>query len=95
MADYGITVKLGSEGTRVGVQCPHQSGVLYAAPAPASWVCSGDLLHAHALAGFMGELVRLEDPRVRDLMQRWGIYFRERPIAEDPAVAEGGSPSAS
>jgi len=78
---YGIIVKKGAGGNRVEVQCMHQSGLLYVIPSEASWVCSQEHLHAHALAGFFKELVRLKDPRVKELMQRWGIYFRQRPIA--------------
>ena len=83
MADYGVTVKQDTGGTRVELQCEHQNGLLYAAPAEASWVCSEELRHAHALAGFLGELVKLQDPRVHGLMQRWGLYFRSRPLAAE------------
>lgn len=84
MAEYGLMIKHGREGTRVELQCPHQNGLLYAVPAEGSWVCSGELRHAHALAGFLGELVKLEDPKVQALMQRWGLYFRVRPLEEEP-----------
>ena len=89
MSESGISVHWGAEGTRVEIECAHQSGVLYAVPGEASWVCSADLLHAHGLAGFLRELVAMEDPRVRGLMQRWGLYFRERPVTE-----QGDAPSA-
>ena len=81
MAEFGINVKRGSEGARVALECPHQNGLLYAVPAEASWVCSQDLLPAHALAGFLGDLVKLGDSRISDLMQRWGLYFRQGPLA--------------
>ena len=29
------------------------------------------------------ELVELDDPRVRELMQRWGLYYRARPIESE------------
>lgn len=89
MSEPGLEVHRGADGSRMEMACPHRSGVLYAVPAEATWVCSGDLLHAHALTGFLTELVAMEDPRVRDLMQRWGLYFRERPI-EPPAVEAPG-----
>ena len=76
----GLRVHQGHDGTRIEVQCAHQSGVLYSVPAEASWVCTPELLHAHALAGFFQELAALEDPRVHRLMQRWGLYFRPKPI---------------
>ncbi|MBI4234131.1 MAG: hypothetical protein HY686_06805 [Chloroflexi bacterium] len=83
----GITVKQGSEGDRIEVQCMHQNGLLYVVPSQASWVCSPGHRHAHALAGFFKELARLGDPQVQELMQRWGLYFRERPI--EAAAQEG------
>lgn len=79
----GMLVKLGNGGTRVEVGCTHQRGLIYVVPSEASWVCSSDYLHAHALAGFLKELVGLRDTRVKQLMQRWGIYFREKPLEED------------
>lgn len=77
---YGLTVKHDQGGKRLEVQCPHQNGLIYVAPAQASWVCTEEHLHAHALAGFFKELVGLQDPQVKSLMQRWGIYYRERAI---------------
>ena len=79
----GITVSQGTEGSRLEIECPHQSGVLYTVPGEASWVCSGELLHAHALAGFMRELVKLELPQVNEIMQRWGVYYRPRPVTTE------------
>ena len=81
MAESGVTVSLGSGGTRIELECEHQSGVLYTVPGEMSWVCSPEMLHAHALAGFLRELVKLESPAVEALMQRWGVYYRERPVA--------------
>ena len=45
-------------------------------------MCSEELMHAHAMAGFFRELAELEDERVYELMQRWGLYYRPRPLAE-------------
>ena len=81
MAEFGLTVKHGSGGKRVEIQCPHQNGLLYVVPSEASWVCSEELLHAHAIAGFFKQLAELDNPEVKDIMQRWGLYFRERPLA--------------
>lgn len=82
MAEFGLIVKDGTGGKRVQIQCKHQNGLLYVVPSEASWVCSEDLVHAHALAGFLSELAAMDDPRVKALMQRWGLYFRERPLAQ-------------
>ena len=80
---YGVTIKEGTGDTRVDIQCNHQSGMLYVVPAEASWVCQPENIHAHALAGFLRELVELDDARVRELMQRWGLYYRARPIESE------------
>ena len=76
--EYGVAVKEGTGDTRVEIECPHQSGLLYVVPAEASWICQPEHLHAHALAGFFGELVGMDDARIRDAMQRWGLYYRSR-----------------
>ena len=63
---------------------------VYVVPGEASWVCSAELLHVHALAGMFRDLTRLDDPRVRDVLHRWGVYYRERPLeASDEADIEG------
>ena len=81
MVEFGLTVKHDSGGKRVEMQCAHQNGLLYVVPSEASWVCSEELLHAHAIAGFFKQLMELDNPQVKDIMQRWGLYFRERPLA--------------
>ena len=90
MQEPGITVKSGQEGSRIELQCPHQNGLLYAVPGEASWVCSAELLPAHAMAGFLKELVKLGEPRVQGLMQRWGLYYRDRPVTPSLQEAEEG-----
>ena len=83
MAETGITVKSGEGMTRVQVTCGHQSGLIYVVPASRSWVCSEALIPAHALAGFFRELVALKLGQVAELMQDWGIYYRQLPLAAD------------
>lgn len=90
MRQYGLTVKGGPGGHRIEIECKHQNGLLYVVPSEASWVCTDDLRHVHSLAGFLGQLVELNDPRVREAMQRWGIYFRPRPLAEEEVGADEG-----
>ncbi|MDP6402597.1 MAG: hypothetical protein QF467_03530 [SAR202 cluster bacterium] len=81
MEQLGLTVKHDTGGKRIEIECSHQNGLLYVVPSEASWVCSEDLLHAHALAGFFKELMALESQDVKEVMQHWGLYFRERPLA--------------
>ena len=88
MSEAGITIKVGPEGSRIEFECPHQNGLLYVVPAEASWVCTAELMPAHAMAGFMKELVKLSDARVQGLMQRWGLYYRARPIAASSQETE-------
>ncbi len=95
MTQPGLTVKHDTGGKRIELGCEHHSGLLYVVPAEASWVCSEDLLHAHALAGFFRQLGELEDSRVSELMQKWGLYYRPRALAksEDGADEKEGRES--
>ncbi len=88
MGELGLVVKSDSGGKRIEMECPHQNGLLYVVPGEASWVCSEDLLHAHALAGFFRQLGELDDSRVNDLMQRWGLYYRPRALAKSDDSAD-------
>ena len=81
---HGIKVKPSENGSRIEIECPHQNGLLYAVRAEASWVCTDDLVHAHAMAGFLADLVAMGDPKVADLMQVWGLYYRKRPLNDVP-----------
>ena len=83
MAETGITVKSGEGMTRVQVTCGHQSGLIYVVPAARSWGCSEALIPAHAVAGFFRELVALKLGPVAELMQDWGIYYRQLPLAAE------------
>ena len=87
MTDYGLSIRPGQGITRVQISCMHQSGLLYVVPAEKSWVCSQEYMPAHALAGFLKDLVDLQDPRIKEAMQRWGIYFRQLPLDEEPVQA--------
>jgi len=89
MSQFGLTVKSDSGGHRIEVECKHQNGLLYVVPSEASWVCTEELRHAHSLAGFFKELTELDEPRVGDAMQRWGIYFRPRPLTPDSDDSDG------
>ena len=83
MGDFGLTVKGESGSKRVELECEHQNGLLYVVPGDSSWVCSEELRHAHALAGFFRELMELDDDRVEGLMQKWGLYYRPRDLVTD------------
>ena len=87
MTDHGLEITPGQGMTRVQMRCIHQSGLLYVVPGEKSWVCSQEQMPAHALAGFMAALLELDDPRVKDLMQQWGIYYRSLPLNEETEQA--------
>ena len=80
--NHGLNVVTGEGNTRVLLGCTHQRGLIYLVPAEKSWVCSEEMLPGHALAGFLGELTAQGDTQVEEMMQRWGIYFRQMPLDE-------------
>ncbi len=89
MSTYGLSVQGETGSKRVALECEHQNGLVYVVPSEASWVCTEDLLHVHALAGFFKQLSEMNDPQVKEAMQRWGLYYRSRALASK----NGGSPS--
>ena len=94
MAETGLTVKPSDGMTRIQATCDHQSGLIYVVPAERSWVCSNELLSAHALAGFFRELTALEDSQVRELMRQWGIYYRQLPLDGEQETIPGAQETA-
>jgi hypothetical protein len=93
MGDTGVTITTGSDMTRIQVSCEHQNGLIYVVPAEGSWVCAGEHLPAHALAGFFGELAALQLPMVQNLMTQWGIYYRNLPRGSGEAAPGGDDPA--
>ena len=83
MTDHGVEIIPGEGMSRVQLSCTHQKGLLYVVPAEHSWVCSPERMPAHALAGFLGELVERQDPSIKEAMNRWGIYFRRLPLEDE------------
>ncbi len=94
-SEYGLNLHPGEGGDRLEMQCKHQNGLLYMVPAERSWVCTDEDRHAHVLAGFFKDLARLELPQVQEIMNRWGLYYRPRQLAEQPdQEPEAASPDA-
>jgi len=83
MGDFGLTVKGESGSKRVELECEHQNGLVYVVRADRNWVCSDDLLHVHSLAGFFKDLSELDDERITEAMQDWGLYYRPRPLSSE------------
>ena len=90
MSGFGLTVKGGTGSKRMELVCEHQDGLLYVVPAEASWVCSDELLHVHALAGFFKQIAALDNEEVKGAMQRWGLYYRDRGVSPRQPGEEGG-----
>ena len=80
MENFGIKLNCSTDSSRLELQCPHQNALIYSIPGEASWVCSEELRTAHALAGFLGDLINLQDPRISNLLNVWGLYYRIRPL---------------
>ena len=83
MSESNLPMQLSTDMCRIPVTCSHQSGLIYVVPAEHSWVCSPEDMPRHALAGFFRELVKLNEPQIDELMQMWGIYYRQLPLRED------------
>jgi hypothetical protein len=77
MEVLGLTINKGNKGNRISLKCDHFNSLLYTIPSESSWVCSDDLIHAHALSGFFHDLTGLKEEKVKNLMQKWGIYHRD------------------
>lgn len=80
--NHGVSIVPGKGTTRIHIGCTHQKGLVYVVPAEKSWVCTEEMLPGHALAGFLGELTAQGDARVEEMMQQWGIYYRQMPLEE-------------
>ena len=89
MTELNLLMKSGKALTRIPVTCPHQSGLIYVVPAERSWVCTPEEMPKHALAGFFRELVALKNKSVEELMQDWGVYYRQLPLAGEETASEG------
>ncbi|PZC43541.1 MAG: hypothetical protein DK302_001318 [Chloroflexi bacterium] len=83
MTKFGLKIKSDTELTKIEVQCVHQNGLIYVVPSESNWVCSEDLRHVHALSGFLNQLIEFDDPKIEEAMQKWGIYFRPRPLPDE------------
>ncbi len=93
MVDTGLTITQSDEMTRIQASCEHQHGLIYIVSAERSWVCLKERLPAHALAGFFRELVALDQPAIQQLMQEWGVYYRQLPQSGEQAAAQGEAAS--
>ena len=80
MENFGIKLNCTSNSARLELECPHQNALIYSIPSEGSWVCTEELRASHALAGFLGDIVNLQDSRISQLLNHWGLFYRARPI---------------
>jgi hypothetical protein len=85
----GFTLKAGQGSASMEMECPHQNGLLYMVPGDLSWVCEDDVRPAHVLAGFFKEIADLDDARIREAMNRWGLYYRQRVLKSQDGTHTG------
>lgn len=76
----GLNIKEDSTGFTIKLQCPHQNSIAYIIPSESNWVCQKELMTPHAISGFFSDLVELNDSKIENLMQKWGIYFRVKEL---------------
>lgn len=89
----GFEFKASQGATRLEMECQHQHGLLYVTEgAEMNWVCSSRRRPAHSIAGFFRELNEMRDPRVKELLQRWGLYFRPLPLKEQAGEGSASTP---
>lgn len=89
----GITAQPTRGQTRIELECQHQHSLVYVVDgAEGNWVCSTGHRPAHSLSGFFRELTELQDARIKELMNRWGLYVRPLPIREEEADGQDAEP---
>tara|TARA_Y100000994_G_C15693667_1_gene442530 strand:+ start:1226 stop:1480 length:255 start_codon:yes stop_codon:yes gene_type:complete len=58
----------------------HLSGKLYFVKTDQNWVAEDDSIYIHSLIGFFSDFNKLNDYESKNLMQKWGIYFRTKDL---------------
>ena len=76
MNECAFSIKHGDQSKRFQLKCDHRGGTLYIIPSEASWVCDESSFHAHALEGFFNDLLKITDPKIEDLFNKWGLFYR-------------------
>ena len=67
---------------RIELKCDHKSGILYIVPSDSSWVCKDQNLGSHSISGFFSDIIENGDKKTIDLMQKWGVYYRNNPFMD-------------
>ena len=78
MTNFGSKIMTGTNNSRIELKCDHHNGLMYVIPGENTWVCSESSRHVHALAGFLNDLGEIDDQRLYNLLQKWGLYYRQK-----------------
>ena len=54
--------------------------IIYFVKTDQNWVAEDDSIHIHSLIGFFSDFNKLNDSESKNLMQKWGMYFRTKEL---------------
>ena len=58
----------------------HLSGKLYFVKTDQNWVAEDESIYIHSLIGFFSDFNKLNNSESKNLMQKWGMYFRTKEL---------------
>ena len=64
----------------LNLETNHLGGKLYFVKTDQNWVAEDDSIYIHSLIGFFSDFNKLNDSESKNLMQKWGIYFRTKDL---------------
>jgi len=77
----GLTIKNQEDLTSIEASSSNQHGLIYITHgAPKNWVAKPEEMISHTLAGFFKALNLIDDPRIKDLFNDYGLVYRELEI---------------
>jgi|TARA_B110000263_G_C15277924_1_gene496762 hypothetical protein len=80
----GLTIKNQKDLTSIEASSSNQHGLIYITHgAPKNWVAKPDEMVSHTLAGFFKALTEIEDPKIQDLLNAYGLVYRELEISSE------------
>tara|TARA_Y100001960_G_C14561457_1_gene771015 strand:+ start:694 stop:948 length:255 start_codon:yes stop_codon:yes gene_type:complete len=78
MNESSFSIEHGDQSKKFKLKCDHRGGILYIIPSEASWVCDDTSFHAHAIEGFFSDLLKISDPQIENLFNKWGMFYRSQ-----------------
>ena len=77
----GLTIKNQEDLTSIEASSSNQHGLIYITHgAPKNWVAKPEEMISHTLAGFFKALNLIDDSRIKDLFNDYGLVYRELEI---------------